>query len=116
VERAYFKNLQSIMSGSQWMESPVLIIQVHRNNLLRDTLDEIVRYCGEQRELESLLFRKPLQVQFVGEEGQDAGGVKKVHVSCLVIFHMFACVPVCLSFFVCLCNSSMCADLVSFFC
>ena len=46
------------------------ILRVRRNHLVEDALDEIAR----QNEKD---LYKPLRVHFIGEEGIDAGGVKK---------------------------------------
>mmetsp|Transcript_13629 Transcript_13629/g.13649 ORF Transcript_13629/g.13649 Transcript_13629/m.13649 type:complete len:210 (-) Transcript_13629:502-1131(-) len=45
------------------------ILEVRRDNLIEDTLSQIS--SGR------INFRKPLRVIFIGEEGIDAGGVKK---------------------------------------
>ena len=50
-------------------ESPYLVLQVYRQNLRESALNELV---AKKRNI-----RKPLRVQFVGEEGVDAGGVQK---------------------------------------
>lgn len=44
-------------------------MEVHRETLIEDTLNSLVR--------EDLNFRKPLKVKFVGELGVDEGGVQK---------------------------------------
>jgi hypothetical protein len=46
------------------------ILRVRRTHLVEDALDEITRQARRD------LF-KPLRVHFIGEEGIDAGGVKK---------------------------------------
>ena len=50
--------------------SPYLVLRVHRSNLIQDTLQQLSRYQPEE-------YRKPLKVQFVGEQGIDEGGVRK---------------------------------------
>eukprot|EP00743_Colponemidia_sp_Colp-15_P004605 GILK01004964.1.p1 GENE.GILK01004964.1~~GILK01004964.1.p1 ORF type:complete len:1287 (+),score=231.43 GILK01004964.1:166-3861(+) len=55
---------------TQWQELPFLILPVHRDNLLRDTLSCI-------SSVPHYTLRKPLKVQFIGEEGVDEGGVTK---------------------------------------
>lgn len=57
----------SILAGPQ---SPFLVVRVRRDNLIPDTLAQIQRF-------DSTAFKKPLKVQFVGEEGVDEGGVQK---------------------------------------
>lgn len=49
---------------------PFLIIRVRRTNMVEDTMNQMARMPKGE-------FRKPLKVQFVGEEGVDAGGVRK---------------------------------------
>jgi ubiquitin-protein ligase E3 A len=46
-----------------------LTLEVHRDRIIEDTLNSLVR--------EDLNFRKPLKVKFVGELGVDEGGVQK---------------------------------------
>ncbi|KDD76735.1 HECT ubiquitin-transferase [Helicosporidium sp. ATCC 50920] len=53
------------------------IVRVRRNHLVRDALDEIARQKAKD------LF-KPLRVHFIGEDGIDAGGVKKEFFQLLV--------------------------------
>ena len=58
--------LRSIFIGAT---CPYLILKVRREHLIQDTLMEIQRHPED--------LRKPLKVQFVGEEGVDEGGVQK---------------------------------------
>ena len=53
------------------------IVRVRRNHLVEDAMDEIAR------QLKKDLF-KPLRVHFIGEDGIDAGGVKKEFFQLLV--------------------------------
>ena len=46
-----------------------LVLKVHRDNILEDTLTQISNG--------SLNFKKPLRVAFIGEPGVDEGGVRK---------------------------------------
>ncbi|GAX82001.1 hypothetical protein CEUSTIGMA_g9429.t1 [Chlamydomonas eustigma] len=62
------------MPGSH---SDMCILRVRRNHLVEDALSEI------SRQLKRDLF-KPLRVHFIGEEGIDAGGVKKEFFQLLV--------------------------------
>lgn len=48
---------------------PYCVIRVRRSRLISDTLREVARQHGD--------LRKPLKVQFVGEDGVDEGGVAK---------------------------------------
>uniref|UniRef100_A0A1A9WLI1 HECT domain-containing protein n=1 Tax=Glossina brevipalpis TaxID=37001 RepID=A0A1A9WLI1_9MUSC len=50
--------------------SQFILLNVTRENLVQDTLREIMRY--NQSDL-----KKPLKIKFCGEEGEDAGGVRK---------------------------------------
>lgn len=50
--------------------SPYLVLRVHRTNLIQDTLQQLSRYQPEE-------YKKPLKVQFIGEQGIDEGGVRK---------------------------------------
>ncbi|XP_062513576.1 probable E3 ubiquitin-protein ligase HERC4 isoform X2 [Corticium candelabrum] len=72
VHQAHIQNLQSLFLNNV-PQSAYLFMRVRRENLLQDTLDTVVYYCSEN----IMLFKKPLLVTFVGEEGHDAGGVKK---------------------------------------
>eukprot|EP00878_Enallax_costatus_P021950 GHUV01023266.1.p1 GENE.GHUV01023266.1~~GHUV01023266.1.p1 ORF type:complete len:381 (+),score=138.82 GHUV01023266.1:606-1748(+) len=61
----------------QGTHSDMCIVRVRRNHLVEDALDEIARQYKRD------LF-KPLRVHFIGEEGIDAGGVKKEFFQLLV--------------------------------
>ncbi|KAL9905493.1 probable E3 ubiquitin-protein ligase HERC4 isoform X2 [Glossina fuscipes] len=50
--------------------SQFIVLNVTRENLVQDTLREIMQY--NQNDL-----KKPLKIKFCGEEGEDAGGVRK---------------------------------------
>lgn len=52
---------------NQEIHIPYLIIKVHRQSLLEDTLT----YINNSQ----LNLKKPLKVQFIGEPGVDEGGV-----------------------------------------
>lgn len=58
------------LTSSTFLEEPVLELEVRRHEILQDTLSRLV-----QVDMPSL--KKPLVVKFQGEEGQDAGGVRK---------------------------------------
>jgi hypothetical protein len=49
---------------------PFLIIRVRRANLVEDTMLHLARFSKTD-------LRKPMKVQFLGEEGVDAGGLRK---------------------------------------
>lgn len=59
------------------VHSDMCIVRVRRHHLVEDALDEIARQFKKD------LF-KPLRVHFIGEEGIDAGGVKKEFFQLLV--------------------------------
>ncbi len=54
----------------QGLHPTALVVSVRRSHLLDDALDNLMRSAPQQ-------LKKPLLVVFVGEEGQDAGGVRK---------------------------------------
>lgn len=64
-------------SGIPATHSDMCILRIRRNHLTEDALDEIARQHRKD------LF-KPLRVHFIGEEGIDAGGVKKEFFQILV--------------------------------
>lgn len=65
--------LQMIMGGGAaplQQPQPYLILRVRRDHLVSDSLERLQLYSSDD-------FKKPLKVQFEGEEGIDEGGVKK---------------------------------------
>ncbi|KAL6774573.1 hypothetical protein ACKKBG_A25530 [Auxenochlorella protothecoides x Auxenochlorella symbiontica] len=64
-------------SGFPGTHPDMCIVRIRRNHLLEDALDEIARQKPKD------LF-KPLRVHFIGEDGIDAGGVKKEFFQLLV--------------------------------
>jgi ubiquitin-protein ligase E3 A len=64
-------------SGFPATHPDMCILRIRRNHLLEDALDEIARQKPKD------LF-KPLRVHFIGEDGIDAGGVKKEFFQLLV--------------------------------
>ena len=71
------KTVQSIavnqfLNRGQISINPFLELKVRRDHLILDTLRQIQEY-----ESRPYLLKKPLKVIFEGEEGYDAGGVKK---------------------------------------
>ena len=78
--------LRSIFVGAT---SPYLVLRVRREHLVEDTLREAQRRRAD--------LRKPLKVEFVGEQGVDEGGVAKefFQVLCRRLFDpdfgMFSC-------------------------
>jgi len=66
------RNFASILglTGSTFLETPVLELEVRRDELVQDALSRLASVHVHD-------FKKPLLVKFAGEEGQDAGGVRK---------------------------------------
>ena len=60
---------EAVASGSQFM-SPYMVLRVRRASLVMDTLSHMVAFSDSD-------LKKPLKVVFDGEEGVDAGGVRK---------------------------------------
>ncbi|CAH2105537.1 unnamed protein product [Euphydryas editha] len=54
----------------EYQRDQFLILTVSRNHIVRDTMLQISNHDTSQ-------LKKPLRVEFVGEEAEDAGGVKK---------------------------------------
>ena len=57
------------------------MVQVHRNNILDDSLDKLSNV--------NVSLKNPLKITFIGEPGDDGGGVKKEYFQLLMkeIFH-----------------------------
>ena len=69
--QAQDRNLASLFGlGNNLIETPVLELEVRREELVHDALTRLASV-----EMPSL--KKPFVVKFSGEEGQDAGGVRK---------------------------------------
>jgi len=62
--------LRSRLFGLDGGSIPYLVIRVHRDNLVDDVLN-LIAHCTPGD------LKKPLRVQFEGEEGVDEGGVRK---------------------------------------
>ncbi|XP_063377365.1 probable E3 ubiquitin-protein ligase HERC4 [Cydia fagiglandana] len=56
--------------GYEFQRDQFLNLTVSRNHIVRDTMLQISNHDSSQ-------LKKPLKVEFVGEEAEDAGGVKK---------------------------------------
>ncbi|XP_068736455.1 probable E3 ubiquitin-protein ligase HERC4 isoform X1 [Montipora capricornis] len=71
VEEVNRRNLQSMISPMPIDPvNPILMIVVKRESIVEHTLTQIMK-CGPYD------LKKPLKVVFLGEEGVDAGGVRK---------------------------------------
>lgn len=57
---------------NQILNSSHFTLKVDRQNLLEDSLNQLVLNSENQQ-----MLRKPLRIQFAGEPGIDEGGVKK---------------------------------------
>lgn len=67
--QAQDRNIASIFGLGNY-ETPMLNLEVNRQDLVKDTLTALASVDMQS-------FKKPLVVKFTGEEGQDAGGVRK---------------------------------------
>lgn len=59
------------------LASQYLILKVRRENVIEDSLQQLVRLSAET-------LKKPLKVKFIGEEGVDEGGVQKEYFQILI--------------------------------
>lgn len=59
-----------LAAGPDGQVHPYLILKVRRDQLIQDTMRQVQRMNTPD-------FKKPLKVQFVGEDGIDEGGVQK---------------------------------------
>lgn len=64
--RLQMRNAAVTHRRSEWY----LVLKVHRDNLIRDTMRQLQMKNGSD-------YKKPLKIQFIGEDGIDEGGVKK---------------------------------------
>ena len=66
------RNLGAIfgLTGGGYLESPRLEITVNRSDIVTKTLNQLSNYHTSS-------LKKPLLVKFEGEEGEDAGGIRK---------------------------------------
>ena len=67
--QAQEQNIASIFGLANY-ETPVLNLEINREDLVQDTMTALASV-----DIQS--FKKPLVVKFKGEDGQDAGGVRK---------------------------------------
>ena len=68
--QAQDRNIASIFGLGSNFEIPVLELEVRRGELVHDALSKLAN-------VEMTSLKKPFIVNFIGEEGQDAGGVRK---------------------------------------
>jgi len=62
---------RNLLFSSLFLGQPFFVLQVRRDYILEDTLNKIEQVEDYQE------FKKPLKVKFDGEQGLDAGGVRK---------------------------------------
>jgi hypothetical protein len=62
-------NNQNMVIDQATIKSFYLQLQINRNNILEDSINQITNT--------NLSLKNPLKITFVGEPGDDAGGVKK---------------------------------------
>lgn len=67
-ENARGQNMAALLGLGNEYEAPIIELVVHRENLVQDTINKIASTGN---------LKRPLTVKFEGEEGQDAGGVRK---------------------------------------
>jgi hypothetical protein len=65
IDKELINNFLSANSNN--LDFAYLHIAVHRNNLIEDTLNALVK--------DMVNFRKPLKIKFIGEPGIDEGGL-----------------------------------------
>ena len=65
--------MHSAILGGVHLVNPYLILRVRRENIVQDTLQQLVHFDGSSADE----LKKELKVIFVGEEGVDEGGVQK---------------------------------------
>ncbi|KAG7177409.1 E3 ubiquitin-protein ligase HERC4-like [Homarus americanus] len=57
-----------------WLFDPAQVqflnINIHRNNIVEDTINQLLHHGVTD-------YKRPLKVRFIGEEAEDAGGVRK---------------------------------------
>ncbi|GAB0092566.1 probable E3 ubiquitin-protein ligase HERC4 [Sergentomyia squamirostris] len=70
MQNATAEGLLQMVIGGQSSVNPYLSINVTRENLVQDTINELSRYNPSE-------YKRPLRVKFQNEEAEDAGGVQK---------------------------------------
>ncbi|BES87517.1 e3 ubiquitin-protein ligase [Nesidiocoris tenuis] len=61
---------QLLFSPAPISVQPILELTVSRQNIIQDTIAQLSNYSDVD-------YKKPLRITFIGEEAEDAGGVKK---------------------------------------
>ncbi|XP_067928017.1 probable E3 ubiquitin-protein ligase HERC4 [Watersipora subatra] len=70
IDQAHMQNLYHIFSSDIDLVHPCLVLNVSRSNIVHDTLVSLNLFGSTD-------LKKPLKVQFKGEEAVDEGGVRK---------------------------------------
>lgn len=70
IHTATARTFMSFLGGMEPMVPEFVVLNVSRENLVEDTLREIMQYGTSD-------LKRPLKVKFTGEEAEDAGGVRK---------------------------------------
>lgn len=69
IEMANFHNILSLLRSSP-PENWFFVIQVSRSSIVKDTVTQLLM-------VDDMQLKKPIKIQFKGEEAMDAGGVRK---------------------------------------
>lgn len=70
LQEAWHQNINSIFLPTIDPVNPLLTLFVRREHIVQDTLNQLSKQKRDD-------LKKPLKVMFIGEDGYDAGGVKK---------------------------------------
>ncbi|XP_077864926.1 LOW QUALITY PROTEIN: putative E3 ubiquitin-protein ligase HERC4, partial [Saccoglossus kowalevskii] len=70
MDEVHRRNIESIFLPQIDPVSPCLVLNIRRENIVPNTLDQISKQG-------TIDLKKPLRVSFVGEDAVDAGGVRK---------------------------------------
>jgi E3 ubiquitin-protein ligase HERC4 len=70
LQEAWAQNINSIFLPTIDPVNPLLTLFIRREHIVQDTLNQLSKQKRDD-------LKKPLKVMFIGEDGYDAGGVKK---------------------------------------
>lgn len=70
LQEAWHQNINSIFLPTIDPVNPLLTLFIRRDHIVQDTLNQLSKQKRDD-------LKKPLKVMFIGEDGYDAGGVKK---------------------------------------
>lgn len=71
-------NQQQVVIDRNALKSLYLQLEVNRNSILDDSINKLLSTNNNQS------LKNPLKIKFVGEMGDDAGGVKKEYFQLLI--------------------------------